>query len=107
MRHAVRVSAIALVLGFPGASFAAGVSGTADIELEGAGVSISFGGDDGKEAQTAPAPREASKIPPGHMPPAGTCRIWFHGREPGQQPPPGNCRKLRRNVPPGATLVRG
>jgi hypothetical protein len=47
------------------------------------------------------------KIPPGHMPPPGKCRIWFPGKAPGQQPPPGDCWELERQVPPGAWLIRG
>jgi len=47
------------------------------------------------------------KIPPGHMPPPGKCRIWFPGRPPGQQPPPGDCWELESQVPPGAWLIRG
>ncbi len=47
------------------------------------------------------------KIPPGHLPPPGQCRIWFPDRPPGHQPPPGSCKKLQHQVPPGAILVRG
>jgi hypothetical protein len=47
------------------------------------------------------------KIPPGHMPPSGKCRIWLPDRPPGQQPPPGNCWDLERRVPPGAWLIKG
>jgi len=47
------------------------------------------------------------KIPPGHMPPPGKCRIWFPGQPPGQQSPPGDCWELERQVPPGAWLIRG
>ena len=47
------------------------------------------------------------KIPPGHLPPPGQCRIWFPDRPPGHQPPPDSCRKLQHRVPPGAILVRG
>lgn len=47
------------------------------------------------------------KIPPGHMPPPGKCRIWYPELPPGQQPPPGECRELERRVPPDAILVYG
>ncbi len=47
------------------------------------------------------------KIPPGHFPPPGTCRIWYPHQPPGQQPPPGACRELERRVPAGAYLVYG
>lgn len=47
------------------------------------------------------------KIPPGHMPPPGQCRIWYPDRPPGHQPPPGPCHALQYQVPPGAVLVRG
>ena len=45
------------------------------------------------------------RIPRGHRPPPGQCRIWFPGRPPGKQPPPGDCRLLRQRVPAGAWLV--
>jgi hypothetical protein len=45
------------------------------------------------------------RIPRGHRPPRGQCRIWFPGRPPGKQPPPGDCRKLRERVPAGAWLI--
>jgi len=35
-------------------------------------------------------------IPPGQLPPAGLCRVWFDGRPPGQQPRPTNCREAER-----------
>lgn len=44
-------------------------------------------------------------IPPGHMPPAGMCRVWIPGRPPGHQPPPGDCRVLSRQVPRRAYLI--
>lgn len=31
-------------------------------------------------------------VPPGHLPPAGMCRVWYDGRPPGHQPPPTDCR---------------
>lgn len=47
------------------------------------------------------------RIPPGHMPPPGKCRIWYPNTPPGQQPPPGDCHRLARHVPPGAWLIQG
>ncbi len=47
------------------------------------------------------------KIPPGHMPPAGLCRVWIPGRPPGHQSPPGRCEDLQYQVPPGGYLIRG
>jgi hypothetical protein len=44
-------------------------------------------------------------IPPGHLPPAGMCRIWYPGTPPGHQPPPGDCRTLSHRVPRGALLI--
>jgi hypothetical protein len=45
------------------------------------------------------------EIPPGHLPPPGSCRIWFPGTPPGQQPPPGSCEVLASNIPKGAWLL--
>ena len=35
-------------------------------------------------------------IPPGQMPPAGQCRVWYEGRPPGQQPRATNCNEAER-----------
>ena len=35
-------------------------------------------------------------IPPGHLPPAGSCRVWYEGVPPGRQPAPTNCRDAER-----------
>lgn len=44
------------------------------------------------------------KIPPGHYPPPGSCRVWYPDRPPGHQPPPTSCDV---RLPRGAVLVRG
>jgi len=33
----------------------------------------------------------AERIPRGHLPPPGECRVWIPGLPPGQQPPPHRC----------------
>lgn len=35
-------------------------------------------------------------IPPGQLPPAGQCRVWYDGRPPGQQPRPTSCDNAER-----------
>lgn len=35
-------------------------------------------------------------IPPGHLPPAGMCRVWYDNLPPGRQPPPMNCNDAER-----------
>jgi hypothetical protein len=59
----------------------------------------------GPRAKAAGPPPQALKIPPGHLPAPGECRIWYPGQPPGHQPPPGPCKKLASQVPPGAWLV--
>ena len=46
-----------------------------------------------------------SRIPNGHLPPAGECRIWYPDRPAGHQPPPFKCNDRRRNVEPGGWLI--
>ena len=45
-------------------------------------------------------------IPNGHMPPPGSCRIWYPGRPAGQQPPPFKCGIGRLSIPLGSFLVQ-
>lgn len=47
-------------------------------------------------------------VPPGHLPPAGQCRVWMPGEPPGQQKkryPVGRCSELSRSIPDGAWLI--
>lgn len=67
--------------------------------------------------RTAPAPasrvvvvsdsedRSKLRVPPGHYPPVGECRVWFPGRPPGQQPAAGPCSRLERQAPAGSWLL--
>lgn len=47
------------------------------------------------------------KVPPGHYPRAGQCRIWYEGRPPGHQPKAASCASLVGHVPAGAFLLYG
>jgi hypothetical protein len=46
-------------------------------------------------------------VPPGQMPPAGMCRVWFDGVAPGRQPRPTDCASARANVPRNARVIYG
>ncbi|MEX2271836.1 MAG: hypothetical protein WD690_10215 [Vicinamibacterales bacterium] len=39
---------------------------------------------------------ERGRVPAGHMPPAGECRVWHDGRSPGHQPAPTSCAEAQR-----------
>jgi hypothetical protein len=68
---------------------------------------------DGGQRSPAPHPgppphhpqHAALKIPPGHLPPPGMCRVWIPGRPPGHQPPPSSCRRVEQEVSPGAWVL--
>ena len=50
--------------------------------------------------------RTRLKIPEGHLPPPGECRVWRPGVPPGQQPSPGPCDAVRAELTPGDWLLR-
>lgn len=46
------------------------------------------------------------RVPPGHLPPPGFCRLWYPGRPPGHQPPSRPCGSLfRTRGGPGAVII--
>lgn len=47
------------------------------------------------------------KVPPGHRPPPGMCRIWLEGVPPGQQPAPTDCATAVRNRPANGRVIFG
>jgi hypothetical protein len=51
--------------------------------------------------------REPDKVPAGHRPPPGMCRIWIDGVPPGQQPEPTDCATAVRERPAGARVIFG
>lgn len=46
-----------------------------------------------------------TRIPNGHLPPPGECRIWYPDRPAGQQPPPFKCGAARGRVESGGWLI--
>lgn len=50
---------------------------------------------------------DGDKVPRGHLPPAGMCRIWIDGVPPGRQPEPTDCATARRQLPRNARVVYG
>lgn len=40
--------------------------------------------------------KNKQKVPPGHLPPAGLCRVWYDGVPPGRQPAPTSCNEAER-----------
>jgi hypothetical protein len=40
--------------------------------------------------------RNSQGIPPGQLPPAGQCRVWYEGVPPGRQPRATSCREAER-----------
>lgn len=51
--------------------------------------------------------RKSDRIPPGHMPPAGLCRIWIDGVPPGRQPAPTDCQTAVSTKPANARVIFG
>lgn len=51
--------------------------------------------------------RGPDRVPPGHRPPPGMCRIWIDGVPPGQQPEPTDCATAVRERPAGARVIFG
>ena len=51
--------------------------------------------------------RDSQGIPPGHLPPAGMCRIWLDDVPPGRQPAPTSCAEAERRAPRDARVIYG
>ena len=47
------------------------------------------------------------RIPQGHRPPPGMCRIWLDGVPAGQQPAPTDCATAVRNRPANGRVIFG
>ncbi len=49
----------------------------------------------------------SSRIPPGHLPPRGLCRVWIDGVPPGLQPPVTDCATAERNRVANSRVIYG
>lgn len=61
-------------------------------------------------AQNGRIATSASRVPPGHLPPAGLCRVWYDGVPPGRQPAPTHCDAAERQAARGgrgASVIYG
>lgn len=47
-----------------------------------------------------------TRIPDGHLPPPGECRIWYPDRPAGHQPPPFKCDQVPASVKPGGWYMK-
>ena len=48
-----------------------------------------------------------SRVPPGHLPPRGLCRVWIEGVAPGHQPPVTDCATAERNRTYNSRVIYG
>lgn len=51
--------------------------------------------------------RGPQRVPPGHLPPAGMCRVWYDNVPPGRQPAPTSCRDAERRAGRNARVIYG
>lgn len=51
--------------------------------------------------------RGHSKVPRGHLPPKGMCRVWIDGVPPGQQPPVTDCVTAELNRTANSRVIYG
>ena len=58
-------------------------------------------------ATSAGAQERSDRIPPGHVPPPGMCRIWINGVPAGRQPRETDCETARRNAPANSRIIYG
>lgn len=47
--------------------------------------------------ETTSRESRSSRVPKGHLPPAGMCRVWIDGVPPGHQPAPTSCAQAERD----------
>lgn len=63
-----------------------------------------------REVPAGPGPGRSASVrtlgvPPGHLPPVGTCRVWVPGVPPGRQARPRPCAGVLAAAPAGAMIL--
>ena len=48
-----------------------------------------------------------NRVPPGHLPPAGLCRVWIDGVPPGHQPPATDCATAQMQRTANSRVIYG
>lgn len=48
---------------------------------------------------------ESLGIPTGHLPPPGSCKVWYPHQPPGQQPPHSSCGEAFHKAPAGSLII--
>lgn len=51
--------------------------------------------------------RDGRGVPPGHLPPPGSCRVWVDGVPPGRQSPPTDCATAERTRLANGRVIYG
>lgn len=100
MRHIVWLLGAVLVLGGCSKRTVGGIPVPADPDGK-----VVIVDDEGARSRGGEIRGRAVRVPPGHYPPPGECRIWYAGRPPGHQPPAGRCDRFVGRVPVGAFLL--
>lgn len=59
------------------------------------------------DAQGRGRGKNGDGVPPGHLPPAGQCRVWIDGVPPGRQPAPTDCATAERTRPANGRVIYG
>jgi hypothetical protein len=109
MRSIAIIGALAVFAATP--AFAQGKFRTGDINPTRRDPSSTvggvLGGVLGQDQRTVEGNRKSDKVPPGHLPPAGMCRIWIDGVPPGHQPAPTDCQTAVATKPANARVIWG
>lgn len=99
MRRFCLASALtAITIGLVGCSSSGSVGTPSPQRTPGSGTA-------GGEPARGPSTAATLKVPPGHLPPPGQCKIWIPGRPPGHQARPQSCQGIAAHAPAGSWIL--